>query len=185
MLFGILKYYGCASELGIAPETSLFLLIAEFIPRKRHQDILTGFAKLNRSEIHLALAGDGLLFKQMQQLAFDLGIQNHVHFLGVRQDIPALIRACVATLLTSQQEGLPRSVMESLCLEIPVIGTDIPGTHDLLARGCGLLVKVGDVDSIAQAMAWVLDHPAEAKMMGKHGQRTDERLWTAADYKIV
>lgn len=157
-------------ELGIAPETSLFLSIAEFIPRKRHQDILRAFAKLNRPEVHLALAGDGLLFKQMQQLAFDLGIQNQVHFLGIRQDIPALIRACVATLLTSQQEGLPRSVMESLCLEIPVIGTDIRGTSDLLAGGCGLLVKVGDVDSIAQAMAWVLDHPEEAKMMGKHGR---------------
>lgn len=157
-------------ELGLAPETPLFLSIAEFIPRKRHQDVLRAFARLDRPELHLALAGDGLLFKQMQQLASDLGIQNQVHFLGLRQDIPILIRASVATVLASELEGLPRSVMESFCLETPVIGTDIRGTRDLLEGGCGLLVKVGDVEGLAQAMAWVLDHPEEAKMMGKRGR---------------
>lgn len=157
-------------ELGLTSETPLFLSIAEFIPRKHHRDILMAFARLNRPEVHLALAGDGLLIEQMQQLASDLGIQERVHFLGLRQDIPTLIRASVATLLASEQEGLPRSVMESLCLEVPVIGTDIRGTRDLLQGGCGLLVKVGDVDGLAQAMAAILDSPEDAKMMGKRGR---------------
>lgn len=157
-------------ELGLAAETRLFLSVAEFIARKRHSDILKAFARLGRPEVHLALAGDGRLFEQMQQLASELGIQNQVHFLGHRQDIPALMRACVATLLPSGQEGLPRSIMESFCLETPVIGTDIRGIRDLLEGGNGLLVKVGDVEDLAGAMAWVLDHPEEAKSMGKRGR---------------
>lgn len=162
-------------ELGLALVTPLFLLVAEFIPRKRHHDVLKAFARLGRTEVHLAFAGDGLLMKEMQQLASDLGIQNQLHFLGLRQDIPTLVRASVATLLTSQQEGLPRSVMESLCLEIPVIGTEIRGTRELLEGGCGLLVKVGDVEGLAQAMAWVLDHPEDVQIMGKRGR---ERMAT-------
>lgn len=157
-------------ELGLLPREPLFLSIAEFIVRKRHHDILMAFARLGRPEVHLAFAGDGVLFEQMQQLATDLGIHKQVHFLGRRKDIPTLIRASVATILASEQEGLPNCVMESICLEIPVIGTDIRGTRDLLEGGNGLLVKVGDVEGLAQAMTWVLEHPEEAKMMGKCGR---------------
>ncbi|NEP28131.1 glycosyltransferase, partial [Moorena sp. SIO3I6] len=108
--------------------------------------------------------------QQMQDLASALGIKHQVHFLGFRRDIPTLIQASVATLLVSEQEGLPRSVMESLCLETPVIGTNIRGTRDLLAGDSGLLVEVGDIKGIAQAMTWVLDHPEDALAMGKRGR---------------
>ena len=157
-------------EMGLALETPLFLSVAEFIPRKHPQDILRAFARLGRPEVHLAFAGDGRIFEQMQQLATDLRIQERVHFLGRRKDVPTLIRASVATLLVSELEGLPNCVMESFCLEVPVIGTNIRGTRDLLEGGCGLLVKVGDVEGLAQAMAWVLDHPEEVRMMGKRGR---------------
>lgn len=157
-------------QLGIALETPLFLAIAEFIPRKRHQDILKAFARLTHPTACLALAGDGPLIEQMQKLALELGVQNRVHFLGCREDIPTLLRASVVTLLVSEREGLPRSIMESLCLEIPVIGTDIRGIRDLLEKSCGLLVEVGDIEALCQAMEWILTHPEEAKSMGKRGR---------------
>lgn len=157
-------------ELGLSPESPLFLSIAEFNPGKRHQDILKALARLGRSDVHMAFAGTGPLMEQMQQLASDLGMKERVHFLGYRPDVPALIRACVATLLASEREGLPRSVMESLCLEIPVIGTQTRGIRDLLEGDCGLIVKLGDVEGLAEAMAWMLDHPEAAKMMGKRGR---------------
>ncbi|MEG4327626.1 glycosyltransferase [Microcoleus sp. herbarium5] len=157
-------------DLGLTPEDSLFLSVAEFIPRKRPGDILKAFAQLGRSQVHLAFAGNGRIFEEMQQLAAKLGIQNQVHFLGRRKDIPVLMRASVATLIASAQEGLPNCVMESLCMETPVIGTDIRGTRDLLLDGKGLLIKLGDINGMAEAMAWILDHPDEVKKMGKRGR---------------
>jgi glycosyltransferase involved in cell wall biosynthesis len=157
-------------ELKIQPETPLFLAIAEFIPRKRHRDMLNAFAKIDRPNAHFAFAGEGVLLPQMQQLACQLGVQNRVHFLGFRQDIPVLIRAAIATVMASEQEGLPRSVMESLCLEIPAIGTKIRGIQELLENGCGLMVPVGEVEGLAQAMVWSLDHPQEMQEMGKRGR---------------
>ena len=159
-------------ELGLAPENSLFLSVAEFIPRKRPGDILKAFAQLGRPQVHLAFAGNGLIFEEMQQLAAKLGIQNQVHFLGKRRDIPVLMRASAATVLASEQEGLPNCVMESLCLEVPVIGTDIRGTRDLLEGGVGLLVKLGDIEGLAQAMAWVLDRPEAAREMVQGGRKS-------------
>jgi glycosyltransferase involved in cell wall biosynthesis len=157
-------------ELGLADNNPLFLSVAEFIARKHPQDVLRGFAKLARSETHLAFAGDGLLMDKMKQLAIDLGIQQRVHFLGVRRDISRLMRAATAVILASEQEGLPMSVIEALCLETPVIGTDIRGTRDLIGADCGILVKVEDIDGLAKAMAWILDHPQEASKMGKRGR---------------
>ncbi|WP_445174130.1 glycosyltransferase [Microcoleus sp.] len=159
-------------ELGLAPENSLFLSVAEFIPRKRPGDILKAFAQLGRPQVHLAFAGNGLIFEEMQQLAAKLGIQSQVHFLGFRRDIPVLMRASAATVLASEQEGLPNCVMESLCLEVAAIGTDIRGTRDLLEGGCGLLVKLGDIDGLAQAMAWVLDRPEAAREMVQRGRKS-------------
>lgn len=157
-------------ELELAPENPLFLSVAEFIPRKRPWDILKALAQLDRPQIHLAFAGNGKILQGMQQLAANLGIQKQVHFLGLRRDIPVLMRASVATLIASFQEGLPNCVMESLCMEVPVIGTDIRGTRDLLENGNGLLVKLGDADGIAKAMAWILDNPEDAKQMGKQAR---------------
>ncbi|AFZ37642.1 glycosyl transferase group 1 [Stanieria cyanosphaera PCC 7437] len=157
-------------ELGLTSEDKLFLAVAEFTPNKRHRDMLQALAKLNRSDVHLALAGDGLIQEELEQFTFQLGLQKQVHFLGFRTDVPVLIRAAVATLLTSKREGLPRSIMEALCLETPVIGTDIRGIRDLLSGGCGILVKVGDVDGLAKAMNWIIEHPQETAEMGKKGR---------------
>jgi len=157
-------------DLGLLVQDSLLLMIAEFIPRKRHRDVLAAFARLGRSDVHLAFAGDGRLFEEMKKLADRLRIQKQVHFLGRWSDIPALVRASVATCLPSEREGLARSVMESLCLEVPVIGTNARGIRDLLEGDCGVLIKVGDVEGLANTMAWVLDHPEDARDMGKRGR---------------
>ncbi|MEG5031431.1 glycosyltransferase [Microcoleus sp. AT3-D2] len=159
-------------EMSLNGETQLFLSAIEFIPRKHPQDVLKAFAKLARPDVDLAFAGDGPMLAEIQQLASDLGVKNQVHFLGNRRDVPTLMRASVATLLASEQEGLPRSIMESLSLEIPAIGTDIRGTRDLLEGGCGLLVKLGDIEGLAQAMAWVLDRPVAAREMAQRGRKS-------------
>lgn len=157
-------------ELSLSSHDRLFLMIAEFVPNKRPKDALDALAALRRSDIHVAFAGDGALLPAMQQLAVSLGLERQTHFLGHRQDIPALIRASVATLLLSQREGLPRSIMESLSLEIPVIGANNRGVRDLLSAGGGLIVEVGDIKGLARAMAWMADNPERAKPLGRQGR---------------
>ncbi|MEI6442548.1 MAG: glycosyltransferase family 4 protein [Nostocales cyanobacterium ELA583] len=165
-------------ELEISAETPLFLSVAELNSGKRHGDILKALARLNRPHICMAFAGTGPMLENLQQLASALGVENQVRFLGYRRDISALMLASVATILASEREGLPRSVMESMCLGIPVIGAKARGTQDLLTEGCGLLVKVGDIEALAVSIGWILDHPQEAHLIGKKGR---ERV---ADYDI-
>ena len=165
-------------ELQLNASDILMLCIAEFTPRKRHQDLLNALAKLNNPQVHLALAGSGPLMEQMKQLAQELKIDQQIHFLGFRKDIPTLIQAASAVILVSQQEGLPRSIMEAMCLNTPVIGSNIRGTQDLLEDGCGLLVELGDTDGLAEAMAQVVNEPETAKAIA---QKAKEKM---VDYDI-
>jgi glycosyltransferase involved in cell wall biosynthesis len=157
-------------QLNLADSDTLLLSIAEFTPRKRHQDLLNALAKVANPQVHLALAGEGPIKPKMAELAQQLGIAKQVHFLGYRQDIPSLIQAANAVLLVSQQEGLPRSIMEAMCLNTPVIGSNIRGTQDLLSNGCGLLVPLGDPNALAQAMSQIVEDPDSLAVMAVKAQ---------------
>ncbi len=160
-------------EIGISLADPLLLAVAEFTPNKRHKDMVQALAQLKRTDVHLAFAGEGLpaFVDEIKQLIDELGVKSQVHFLGYRSDIPTLICSSTAVLLTSKREGLPRSIMEALCLETPVIGTAIRGISDLLADECGLLVKVGDIQALSDAMVWIIEHTSEAKIMGERGRK--------------
>jgi glycosyltransferase involved in cell wall biosynthesis len=153
------------NELGVPPGAPLFSMIAEFTPGKRHGDAVTALAHLGRSDVHLAFAGTGRTESSVRRLAVDVGVGHLVHFIGWRNDVQVVIRASTAILLPSEREGLSRIVMESLALEVPVVGTAVRGISDLLRDGGGLLVNVGDVPALSRAMRWVLEHEEQARVV--------------------
>src|SRR5690606_21516260 len=77
---------------GLNVNIPLFLMVAEFIPRKRHKDLLQAFARKEHTAAHLILAGQGKLMGAMKLLTAKLGLEDRVHFLGQRGDIPILMR---------------------------------------------------------------------------------------------
>ncbi len=158
-------------ELGLQAGDRFFLSVAEFIPRKRLDDILNAFAKLADPTTHLVFAGKGVLMESMKEKATALGVAANVHFLGQRSDIPVLLKASTALVLVAQHEGLPNCIIEALYFEKPVIGSDIRGTRDLLQGGGGLIVGLGDIPSITESMRWILKNPEEAEIIGKQGRR--------------
>jgi glycosyltransferase involved in cell wall biosynthesis len=158
-------------ELGLAPGDVLFLMIAEVRPLKRHADVLRALARVQDDRVHVAFAGIGPLMGQVQKQVLGLGLQRRAHFLGYRQDVPALIRASRAVLSASTAEGMPGCVLESLALEVPAIGTAVRGTSEVLEGGCGILVPSGNAQALANAMRWMVAHSAECAAMGRVGRQ--------------
>ncbi len=157
-------------ELRVGVHTPIALMLAEFSPGKRHGDALQAFARMRHREAHLVLAGEGPLSGEMTRLAEQLAILHRVHFVGFRRDVPVLLRAAAMSILPSEREGLPKSIMEALNMGLPVVGTSVRGIRDLLADGAGLLVPLGDAQRLAEAMDWILDHPVESRSMGETGR---------------
>jgi glycosyltransferase involved in cell wall biosynthesis len=134
-------------------------MIAEFIPRKRHQDVVEALSASDNHKIHVAFAGGGPLFDKTKRLANALKLQNRIHFLDSVKDIRPLVCASRAVILPSSQEGLPRALMEAACLGIPIIGSDARGVRDVVCPNRGLLYPMGDIFALRDAMQRMFEEP--------------------------
>lgn len=156
-------------SLDVSPSDKLLLVVGELNHNKRPDFVLDAFASLPAANVHLAFAGPGPLEQSLRQQAEQLNVQGRTHLLGARLDVPVLLAAADALILASRREGLPRSIMEALCMERPCIGSDVRGTRDLLADGCGVIFQTDDCRELTRAISWVLEHPAEAQTMARRG----------------
>ncbi|MFC1465579.1 MAG: glycosyltransferase family 4 protein [Candidatus Brachytrichaceae bacterium NZ_4S206] len=165
------KIKDVTEELRLSGDSKVFLMVAAFDPGKRHRDVIRALKLLQRKDVVLCFAGDGPTRAKMVDFVNSAGLAEQVRFLGFREDIPALLRIVTATVLPSEREGLPRSVLESLAMSVPVVGTDIRGVRDLLQEGTGILVPVGDIRRLAEALVFLADNPQEACRMGQLGRQ--------------
>jgi glycosyltransferase involved in cell wall biosynthesis len=129
----------------------------------------------------LLLAGGGPLEAELRQLTAELGVEANVRFLGRRSDIPDLLRASDLSVLPSEAEGLPLSILESMAARCSIVATSVGAIPDVLESGrCGVLVPPGDVDRLASAVIELLHKPAQrAELAGRAWERV------ARDYSIT
>lgn len=119
----------------------------------------------------LVLAGDGPEHAHLRKLAAELGVDSHVEFPGMVQDIPALLGGASLYVQASHQEGLPNAVLEAMASALPVVATRVSGHEDVVQEGhTGLLVPPGDADALTAALQRMLDHPALRESMGRAGR---------------
>lgn len=170
------------SLLGAAPDRPLVVCIGRMTPQKGHALLLEAVARVPQSRRPLlALAGDGPLRPQLEQLAHRLGIASEVCFLGRYGRVPELLRCADALVQPSEFEGLPLTVLEGMASALPVIVTDVVGNNEAVIAGeCGLVVPPGDAGALAQAIEQVLGDPALAARLGARARRRVEREFTAA-----
>ncbi|HWF10482.1 MAG TPA: glycosyltransferase [Bryobacteraceae bacterium] len=165
-------------------DAPLFVMIAEFTARKRHRDAVAAFSRMKTRRAHLIFVGAGPGQRAIESQASAAGVSESTHFAGAVPDVRPYILAARAVVLPSSQEGLPRSVMESLCCGIPVLGSDIRGTRDLLENGGGLLFPVGDVNAFASLLDWFVENPAKAMEMGSRAEHSMGRYDIAEIIKL-
>jgi len=157
-------------EIGVTDQAPLLTMVGEFNPGKRQRDAVTALATARRRDVHLVLLGVGPLMDEVRAQAAAEGVADRVHLLGFRTDVPAWLAASFATILPSEREGLPRCIMESLCLERPVISTRIRGVRELVDEETGVLTAVGDTPAMAEAIDALAGDPDRCARMGRLGR---------------
>jgi glycosyltransferase involved in cell wall biosynthesis len=131
--------------------------------QKDHRTLLRAYAQLVAThegtlKEDLVIVGDGGFRGELEALAAELGVGKRVHFTGYRNNPHAVVAGASALVLSSRYEGMPMVLLEALALGKPVISTDCPtGPREILDDGkFGLLVPIGDVDTMAQAISRLL-----------------------------
>jgi glycosyltransferase involved in cell wall biosynthesis len=156
---------GCAPLVGV---------VANFIRYKGHDVFLDGWASVvKKCPTGMALfLGEGPERSDVESRVKAMGLGARVRFLGVREDVPALLAIMDLVVHPSWQEGFSNAILEAMAAGKPVVATAVGGSPEAVVHGqTGLLVPTGDSQALAEAMVWIVEHPAEAARFGEAARR--------------
>ncbi len=161
------------ASLGLAPGQPLLLGVFRLAPEKQPGLFLDVVERVRRQvpDLAVALAGVGPLREAVERGVRERGLQDCVRLLGQRRDVPALLAAADALLLTSAVEGTPNVILEAQWLGCPPVATAVGGTPDAVADGAtGFLRPVDDAAGLAAGVTTLLADPVRRQEMARAGR---------------
>jgi glycosyltransferase involved in cell wall biosynthesis len=150
-------------------DAELLLHVGSFSPEKNHGWMVDAFSRIlvERPLAYLLLVGDGPLRTRVGSLVADYGLQERVHFLGTRADVPTLVGGADLLLLPSTIEGIPGVILEAAAQAVPTVATDVGSICEAVDDGrSGLLVPAGDMPSFVAAVSGLLADRGRRRAMG-------------------
>jgi L-malate glycosyltransferase len=144
----------------------VFIHISNFRAVKRVPDVIRVFAEaLKKVPSRLLLVGDGPERSACEILTRELGLQEHVRFLGKQLEIIPLLSAADLMLMPSQSESFGLSALEAMSCEVPVISSSVGGLPELQVHGeTGYIAEIGDVNRMARYAVDLLTNDARMQL---------------------
>ena len=181
-------------ERGIPSETPLIGTIGQICLRKGHDVLLDAACRLDASADPVAARPHWLFVgerwsdkaesREFERQLHDRAerLAGRVHFLGSRDDVPDLLGELTLLVHPARQEPLGRVLLESAAAGVPVVATDVGGTHEILPpdSGSALLVAPDDAEGLARAIAELLIDPERRKAMAAAARRRAEEHFDVA-----
>jgi glycosyltransferase involved in cell wall biosynthesis len=167
-------------DLGLSPDSQVVGCVARFDPVKNHELLLRALAivRERHPKVVLLLAGEGPEKARITRLAAELNVRILPSDAATAWSTN-LYRSCDVYVSASSKEGLPLAPLEAMASERAVVATDVPGHHDVIEHGeTGLLVPPNDAQTMAVAIASLLDEPERRRQMGKRGAERVRRSFT-------
>lgn len=170
-------------DLGIDADAPVAGIVAALRPEKNHELFLEMARRVvrQRPESQFVIIGDGLRRDALVQRTHEMGLENSVHFLGSRNDVPRLLAALDVFVLTSHVEANPISILEAMSAGRPVVATDVGSIHEAVAEGkTGYLVPAGDVGRLADRVLTLFNDSPRRQAMGAAARRAVVEHWSIA-----
>jgi glycosyltransferase involved in cell wall biosynthesis len=164
----------CREEFGVPDGSRLIGVVARLTPEKDHATLLEAFAIVSaqRSDVVLAIVGDGPTLAEAKETARRLGIEGLVRFTGSRLDVPDILSAFDLFAMSSKEEGLGITLIEAMAAGLPVVATAAGGIPEIVQDGVtGFIVPPGDSQGLADALLRGLSDDARGREMGEAGRR--------------
>jgi N-acetyl-alpha-D-glucosaminyl L-malate synthase BshA len=144
----------------IAPNGEKVLVhTSNFRKVKRTEDVVKIFAKVSEKiPSKLLMVGDGPERSRCEHLSRDLGIAEHVRFLGKQDAIEEILSVSDLFLMPSVSESFGLAALEAMACKVPVISSNAGGLPELNKDGItGFLKDVGDVEGMAESAIYILE----------------------------
>ena len=149
--------------------------VGRLTPLKGHDDLLAALARLRRGglDVRLTIVGGGPHRDALLARAHLLGVADHVDLRGPQPPggVIDALRAADLFVTASLSEGISNAVLEAMAIGIPVVVTDVGGTHEVVTDGRdGVVVPAGDPCRLAEAVASLAHDPAGRAELARAGR---------------
>ena len=151
--------------------------IGRLVPEKSLDTLLLAWGKAipKSDSAQLLIIGDGSLRDELEALSRKLGISQQVVFVGATNHVSEYLKISDVGVLPSEFEGLSNALLESMSSGLPVIGSKISGTVDMIEHGVsGWLFRPRDVDELAKNLKLAYDCPCSDR--SKMGQAARDKI---------
>ena len=178
-------------KLGLPLDKMMVLSVGELSVRKNHQIIVKAIGELKNKADYIYVIcgkenGNSGIADNLKKLAEERGVA--LHLLGHRSDIPEIMHCSDIGAIPSVREGLGLAGIQSLCAEVPLVGTEVQGIREYVIDDVtGYLCGPYDVTGYANAIARLsVDSKREElrKNCYETAQKFDKRVSEAQMYKI-
>ena len=155
---------------------TLLMVTGQVIPRKGLEFLLEAMQLLDLQELELLVVGGTQRYAsyaaEMINQARTYGLQEQVHFLGEIRSVDALIEMYEQAdifVLPSLYDTSPISIVEAMCVGLPVVASNVGGIPETVDEKTGLLVPAKDSVALAEAISSLIASPSMRAEMGKQG----------------
>jgi sugar transferase (PEP-CTERM/EpsH1 system associated) len=168
------------ASLGLRPDQIVLIHVARLDYLKDHATAVSAVKQLvdDVPNLRYVIVGDGPLRSSIEKQVEQESLQNHVLFLGTRQDIPQLLAMSDIFVLPSVSEGIPLVLIEAMAAGLPVVATAVGGVPEMIDSGVqGILVPPRSAGALADALRTLIRNPALRQAMSAAGKvRARERF---------
>ncbi len=170
-------------RFGIPENAVLVGYVGRLSQEKGQRVLLEAAATLVPSipDLRVALVGDGPDRRDLEEMARALGILGRVVLTGHLDDVGPVYRDLDVLALTSFTEGLPNVVLEAMCMDVPVLATNVGGTSEIVQDGItGVLVPAASPHAVAEGLRRLIGSPDWARGLVANGRRRVEEQFEFA-----
>ncbi len=160
-------------EFDLAPNHKAVGVVAQFIQRKGHRDLIAAIPDILSScpEVRFLFFGQGPLKRALQRLCHEYGVAETVRFCGFRKDLQQLLPHLYMVVHPALMEGLGVALLEACAAAVPIVATRVGGIPEIVLDGQnGRLIEAGNRSALTDAVTDLIRDPAKSRKMGARGK---------------
>lgn len=169
------------NEIGLRKENIVIGMVGRLVLQKGHMYLIEAAESVVKEfpQVRFVLVGDGPLRNEIENRVMEKGLQDYFLLLGIRHDVPQLLREFDIFCLPSLFEGLPNVILEAMASGLPVVATHVDGTKEaVVPKETGLLIPPKNPSELVRALKILLSDPQKAAAMGRAGRKRVEKYFS-------
>ncbi len=173
------------------------LAVGPLIPQKGFDLLIQAFAQIcgRHPEWTLTILGEGEMRPELEELQFQLGLEERVYMPGIVKNVDAYIRKADLFALSSRFEGFPMALCEAMACGVPVIASDcLSGPREIIHNGTdGMLVVSENIDAMASGLDLLMSDPVKRQYFSHYAPKVLDRfglekvmgMWSSAIKQVT